>query len=141
MERRLRAHEAQWAVQAMARGILTLGAILGTLIVIGGRARWSSPSYEIALTYPYAPASWGIVLGIASVIGIVGSVYGKLRVVAVALHLFAMWCVFFDISFIQTATANPNAATTGIPVYFGFAIGAVVLGVAHWRSSRDAVHV
>lgn len=141
MERRLRAREAQWVVLAMARGLLTIGTILGVLIIIGGRARWASPSYEVALTYPYAPASWGYAIGVMSVLGLLGSLTGRLRLVSIALFVFAVWSIFFGISFIQTAATNPNAATTGIPVYLGMAVGSLLVGIAHWRSSQDAVHL
>lgn len=138
VERNLRPWEAQWAIQAMARGILTIGLLLGALIVIGGQARWSSPSYETALAYPYAPESWGYVLGVVSLLGLVASLTGRLRTVAISLFVFAIWCLFFGISFAQTAAANPTAATTGIPVYLGTAVAACLVGLVHWKSR--AVH-
>lgn len=137
-ERKLRAREAQWTVQAFARGALTIALILGVLIVIGGRARWSSPSYETALDYPYAPASWGYIVGLIGIVGLGASLAGRLKIVAVTLYVLAVWTFFFAISFIQTAAKNDNAATTGIPVYLGFAVGSCLLGVIHWRSSRYA---
>lgn len=137
-ERRLDPRESQWAVQATARGILSIGLVLGVLIVVGGDVRWSSPSYETALTYPYAPESWGYVLGSSSLVGLLGSLSGRLRVVAVGLFMVAVWCLFFAISFIQTASERSDAATTGIPMYVGVAIGSLLVGVVHWRSSTHA---
>lgn len=139
-ERRLREHESQWVVLAIGRGILTIGVILGVLIVLGGKQRWSSPSYEVALTYPYAPESWGWVLGVFSIAGLVGSLTSRLRLVSIGLYLIAVWCLFFSFSFIQTAVGNPSAATTGIPIYLGTAVCACLIGVLHWRSAQDAPH-
>lgn len=139
-ERRLHPREAQWVVQAFARGALTIALILGALIIIGGRIRWSSPSFETALTYPYAPASWGYIVGLIGLVGIVASLFGRLRIVAVTLYVLAAWTFFFAISFIQTAAKNDSAATTGIPVYLGFAVGSCLLGVTHWRSARSATN-
>lgn len=139
-ERRLRAGEAQWAIQAMARGILTVGVILGALIILGGESRWSSPSFREALTYPYAPESWGWVLGVASLVGLVGSVIGRLKYVTGALFIIAVWSFFFAFSFWKTALDIPTAGTTGIPVYLGLAVACILLGIVHWRSAQDAVH-
>lgn len=139
-ERNLRPHEAQWVVQSLARCALTVGFALALLIILGGRGRWSSPSFEAALTYPYAPASWGYVLGVTSTLGLIASLAGGYRTVSAALYIVAVWSLFFAWSFFSTARLNPEAATTGIPMYIGYAVSAIVLGVAHWRSSRDAVH-
>lgn len=139
-ERNLRPHEAQWVVQTMARIFLTIGVWLGIQIVAGGRIRWSSPAFREALTYPQAPESWGYVIGIISIVGLIASLAGRYRPVSAALLVVAVWSLFFCWSFALTATQVPTAGTTGIPTYFGYALGSIVLAVAHWRSSRDAVH-
>lgn len=139
-ERNLGVHEAQWVVQTLARCALTVGFALALLIILGGRDRWSSPSFEAALTYPYAPASWGYVLGVTSTLGLIASVWGSFRTVSAALYVVSVWSLFFAWSFFTTARLNPQAATTGIPMYLGYAISASILAWVHWRSSRDAVH-
>lgn len=139
-ERRLNSREAQWTVQAIARGILTIGLWLSLSILVGGEERWSSPSYETALNYPYAPESWGWVIGAASVAGIVASLMGRLRIVAGSLFLIAVWALFFAWSFLDTAASNPLAATTGIPIYVGLAVACLLVGAVHKRSSHHAVH-
>lgn len=123
----------------MARGILTIGIILGFLIIVGGQERWSSPSFESAMAYPYAPESWGWVLGGSSLVGLFGSLTTRLRIVSVTLFITAIWSLFFGISFIKTAAGNPFAATTGIPVYLGMAVACIILAEVHWRSARDAL--
>lgn len=140
MERRLDAALSRWVVQSLARGALTVGLALGLFIIIGGRARWSSPSYEAALTYPYAPASWGFAIGAVALLGLLASLAGRYRGVAAALFLSAVWALFFCWSFLTTAVHNPAAATTAIPMYLGYACAAAVLAVAHWRSSLNALH-
>lgn len=139
-ERKLRPRESQWVVQTLARGILTIGLLLGALIIVGGKQRWSSPSYETALQYPYAPESWGWVLGTASLAGVLASLVGRLRFVSASLFVIAVWAIFFAWSFLDTATENPLAATTGIPIYAGLAVACALVGQVHWRSADDAVH-
>jgi hypothetical protein len=133
-DHRLRIRECQWAVLAIGRGLLLIGVILGTLIIVGGDLRWSSPSFAVAKTYPYAPTSWGWLLGLLSVVGLIGSIFGRFRLVASTLFVMAVWCMFFGISFFVTAIDNPKAATTPVPIYLGMAVGSVVIGQVHWRS-------
>ena len=139
-ERKLNVREAQWAVQAMARGLMTIGLWLGVAIVVGGANRWTSASYEAALAYPYAPASWGWVIGLASLVGLVASLRGRLKLVSSALFVMAVWALFFAWSFIETAIGNPYAATTGIPIYLGLAVACLLIGLVHRRSAQDALH-
>lgn len=135
-ERQLDTWTAQWAIQALARWTLTVAIILGLLIVIGGEPRFSAPSYAAALRYPYAPESWGVALSIAGVFGLVSSLVGRLRWTAIGLLLVAVWCLFFGLSFADTAASNPNAGTTGVPIY-GFAlVVSVLLAVVHWKSAK-----
>lgn len=135
-DRRLDGRACQWVVMTLARGMLTIGIMLGALIILGGEIRWSSPTFEAALAYPYAPASWGWILGTVSLTGLTGSVFGHLKITAVALIALAVWSIFFGISFLQTAIHNPAAATTGIPLYLlGLPSAATLVALVHWRSN------
>lgn len=135
-ERKLDVMIAQWAIQALARLMLTIGFALGLLIVIGGDLRFTGAAYETALRYPYAPESWGIIVGTLGAVGIIASLLGRLKITAAALYLLAAWCLFFAHSFYRTATINPVSGTTGIPVYIGVAVASAVLGVVHWKSAN-----
>lgn len=126
----------QWVVQALARLALTFSILLGVLIVIGGRIRWSGPSFTEALTYPGAPSSWGWVAVAIGATGLLGSITGRIRVVAAGLFFLAVWCLFFAYSFTQTAITIPEAATTGPAVYFYATVNCAVLAVAHWQSAQ-----
>jgi hypothetical protein len=126
---------SQWAIQALARWTLTVGIGLGVLILIGGRARWSSPAYQDALRYPGAPASWGWAIGLVGLAGVYCSLTGRLRCVAICLFLAAVWCAFFCISLVSTAIRIPFAGTTGIGIYAGTCVTAGVLAAVHWRSA------
>lgn len=136
-ERKLDRAVAQWAVQALARWNLTVAVMLGLLILIGGDPRFSSASYATALRYPYAPESWGVVVGVLGLIGIAASLCGQLKATAVTLYGLAAWCLFFAHSFFETAHENSDAGTTGIPIYLGVAVTSCVLGVVHWKSARS----
>lgn len=134
-ERKLDIDIARWAIQALARWMLTVAVVLGSLIVIGGKERFTGVSYEAALRYPYAPESWGIVLLVVGVVGLIASVSGKLRMVGATLYAEAVWCLFFAYSFAETATKNPVAGTTGPAIYAGASVVLAVLGVVHWKSA------
>lgn len=142
MPDRLRAYDdARWALKALSRLWLTVAVVLGVLIIVGGRDRWSSSSFQSALTYPYAPASWGVALLLIGVGGIIGSLFRRTRVTSAALFGMSVWSVFFAMSFISTAATNPLAATTGIPMYLGAAVTSSVIAVAAWRvAPKRAVH-
>lgn len=133
-ERKLDAWSAQWAVQALARWMLTVATALGVLIVVGGRVRWSSPAYADALRVPGAPESWGIALLILGVAGICCSLSGWLRCVATCLFLNAAWYAFFTFSLFTVAQRTPTSGTTGIGIYIGACVTSGVLAVVHWRS-------
>lgn len=135
-ERKLDVSIAQWAIQALARWMLTVGVLLGAFIIVGGDLRFTGAAYETALRYPYAPQSWGVAAGLIGVVGIAASLFGRLKVTAVALLLLAAWCLFFAHSFYQTATESSVSGTTGIPVYVGVAVTSAVLGVVHWKSAN-----
>lgn len=127
-------------VQALARGIFTVGLAMSVLIFIGGPERWSGPAFEAAMRYPWAPYSWAWAIGIPCLVGLIGSLISHLRWVGVSLFIVSVWCIFFGISLIQAAMGNPRAPFTGIPLYFGWAITCLLVGTVHTRSSRDAIH-
>jgi len=133
VESKLPVHFAPWVIQALGRLALTAAVILGLIIIIGGRARFSGPSFASALAYPGAPASWGIVLGVLGIAGLSASLLGGLRITRWALYGMATWALFFAYSFVQTAARDTGAGTTGIVIYVYVAVNAIVLGVAHKR--------
>jgi len=126
--------DAHWISRALARWWLSVAVVLGLVIIVGGAIRWTGPAYADALTYPYAPASWGITLCTIGMVGLAGSLFRRLRVVAISLGVLAVWCLFFALSFYTVARTNPTAGTTGIPIYLGVAVNALVLAVGHWRN-------
>ena len=134
---RLNADTCQWVVQALTRLLATYSVALGVLILLGGRARWSGPSYVTALMLPGAPASWGVVLLIVGVLTIWGTFRVKLATVMLGCYSIAVWCFFFGMAGLKTAYDNPLAGTTGIPTYAVLGVTSAILGVVYMQSRRD----
>lgn len=124
---------ARWVVQALGRLACTMALLIGAAIIWGGDIRFSGPSYASALTYPGAPESWGIVIGLAGLVGLLGSLLSRLWLTRWSLYTITAWCLFFTITLIQAAAHLPNAGLTGPFVYLYFAVSAAVLGAAHHR--------
>lgn len=133
-ERKLNPSISQWTVQALGRLALIFATIVGILILVGGEQRFGSPSLSAALSYPGAPDSWGVVALVAGLSGLVASYLGRPLYVWWSLMLLSTWATFFAFSFIESATRDPGAATTGVAVYAYVAVSSLILGVAH----RDA---
>jgi hypothetical protein len=132
-ESRLSPPVTQWVVTALGRLALTAAIVLGFLIILGGEPRFAGPAYSVALTYPGAPESWGVVVGGLGLVGLVSSLMGRLTLIRWTLFGVAVWGIFFAISIWQAALQTPTAGITGVVVYGWFSINAVVLAVAHKR--------
>lgn len=122
-----------WVVQALVRLFATYASVQGALILIGGRARWSSPGYVTALMVPGAPSSWGLVLLVVGTLTLVATFRVLMRTAAAGLALMGFWCFFFALSGAITAIKNPLAGTTGTPTYGCLGVACVVLGIAYWQ--------
>jgi hypothetical protein len=123
-------------VQALARWLCTYGVVQGIFVIAGGRKRWSGSSFETALLVPGAPASWGWALLVIGLAGIICSLRGRIRGVALTLYGVTVWFAFFTISLGKTALEVPEAATTGVVTYGALAVISAVLGSAHWFSAQ-----
>jgi hypothetical protein len=100
--------------------------VQGAGIIWGGRDRWSSPSYAVALHMPYAPTSWGVALILAGLLTLVGSLARRWRVKAAGLVAIAIWSWFFGRATFAAALQSPLAGTTGPIVYWK---DALVVGI------------
>jgi hypothetical protein len=125
----------QWTVQALSRLALVFAALVGSLILLGGEERFSSPALSAALAYPGAPNSWGLVALGAGVVGLTASALARPRYVWWSLMALSVWSFFFTVSFIQAAV-HETATLTGIAVYAYVAVTSLVLGVAN-RNYRE----
>ena len=123
----------QWAIQALARLFATYSIVQGALVLIGGRARWSSPGYVTALLVPGAPATWGWVLLVVGAATLLGTFRVLMRTTSAGLYLMALWCFFFALTGLKTAVDNPLSGTTGIPTYTAFGVACAVLGFVYWQ--------
>lgn len=136
--RNLNPQVARWMLQAITRLIGTYAIVQGIVILIGGRERWYSKSFAVALTVPGAPATWGVVLMACGFLALLGT-FVRIRlagpkVVLVGTMGIAAWCLFFAGSLALTALHDPHASTTGISTYLLFAILSAILAVAYLHS-------
>lgn len=122
---------AQWTVQAMARLLGTFAVVHGVMVIYGGRKRWSSPLYEVAVSVPYAPLSWGLPLTLAGLLVMAASLAGWRRLTSVGLFCVAVWCAFFAFSFFTAAMSYDNLPFSVALTYGTFAVGGIVLSIAH----------
>jgi hypothetical protein len=132
-------HVSQWMVQAITRLVATYAIVQGLLIIIGGRHRWSAPSFSTAMTVPGAPASWGVALLVFGVLTLGGTfILTSLgtKLVAVGTSGTSAWCVFFAGSLAVAAWHNPQASTMGVLTYVLFAVMAASLAVAYLHSEH-----
>jgi hypothetical protein len=123
----------RWAVQAL---VTTLGfgaATLGLAVYLGGMDRFGGAPFATARLVPGSPWTWGLVIGLAGVLTLVGAAMNSRRFLRTGLFIQAFWYLFFDISLIAAAVADPHVPLTGCVIYL--MISAVVLVV--WGASRD----
>jgi len=108
---------AQWTVQTLARLLATYAVCNGAHIIISGRTRFTGPSYETAMLVPGAPASWGVVLIIAGLLALFGSLTLRPRIACVGLWIGGLWSMFFTITFFASYLSHRAGNPTGMWVY------------------------
>lgn len=133
--RNLNPQVARWMLQSITRLIGTYALLQSVVIIVGGRERWFSKSFAVALTVPGAPATWGVVLALCGALTLLGTfvrvrVAGPRVVLAGALGI-AAWCLFFAVSLGLTAMQDHHASTTGILTYLQFAVLSAIIAVAY----------
>ena len=127
---------AAWTIQALARLICTFAILIGFAIIVGGEQRWLSPSFEVALRYPAAPESWGVVILAFGSVGLLGSLLDRYVYVKWPLYLIAVWALFFAGNFAVSAYQYALASNTGPLAYGTLGVVSLVLGVAHRRDKE-----
>ena len=125
---------ARWVIQALGRLNLTFAIAIGLAIILGGRLRFSGPAYATALAYPGAPTSWGVIIGLTGLVGLMASITARVDIVRWSLYVVAVWSSFFAYSFIDSAVHSPVAGITGPFMYTQLAIQSIVLAVAHKKA-------
>jgi hypothetical protein len=97
--------------------MLAFAAVYGMITIIGGKQRWASPAYEVALQVPGAPESWGAVLFGAAVMGLLGFVTRILPLVAVAFGGCVAWATAFAFSIGVVAARNEGVGWGGVATW------------------------
>lgn len=134
------AHVAQWAVQTIVRALSIYAIVIGITILIGGSARFSSTSYEIARHAPGAPESWGAWALTSGMIAFAGTLAARPVVVFIGALLAALWCLLFASAFALAAYQIDEANTTGMWSYLALAVVFLVLAGVHYAMKPFARH-
>jgi len=135
---------AQWTVQAFARLLATYAIVNGVHIILSGASRFSAISYETAMRVPGAPTSWGVILVIAGVIALFGTLTFRPSVACVGLWIGGVWSMFFAVTFIASFFKHPGGNPTGMWAYgllcclFYIASAAYKMAVAPVRSATGS---
>jgi hypothetical protein len=106
-------------------GLYAVGQGVG--IIAGGPGRWSSPAYAVVKQIPGGPNTWGIILILAGVITIIGSVTREWLIKTVGLVTIILWSLCFSFGAFAAWFQSSTAGTTGGPVYLKDALMAIVL--------------
>jgi hypothetical protein len=128
-------------VQALTRLMATFGILQGVGIIYGGPGRWASPSLQVAMMVPYAPASWGVAIAAMGVLAIAGTFLSRHRLTAAAMFGMSAWCLFFALGLLITVLREPKVATTGVPTYFALAVVCCCLSVAYAQSRTHQAYL
>ena len=131
-ERAVDPHVAQWAVRTLTRIVSTYAVAVGVTILLGGRPRFSSVSYEVAAHVPGAPWSWGVTIIAAGVICIAGTLLGQALLTSIGGFLAACWSALFAIAFAAAAYRQPGANTTAMWTYCALALVFMVIAGVHY---------
>ena len=108
---------AQWTVQAFARLLATYGIANGVHIILSGSSRFTALSYETAMRVPGAPTSWGVVLVVAGLLTLFGSLTLRPRLAFAGLWIGGVWSLFFAVTFVVSYLKHPGGNPTGMWAY------------------------
>ena len=123
---------AQWAFRAIVRAVATYATYVGLAILLGGTDRFGGISYQVALQTPGAPWSWGTGILIGGLLLLVGSVFGRVRLVALGGFVGAVWALLFASAFALASVRIPQANTTAAPAYVLLAVVFMVITGVHY---------
>lgn len=106
------------SIMRLSGFVMACYAILqGTLIIIGGPARFSQTGYHTAMIIPGAPASWGWVLGICGVVAFIGLKNRLYTVGFIGMFGAGVWSFAFGGAFLISSIQYPEANLTAMVTY------------------------
>lgn len=124
-------HVAQWAIRVITRIFAIYAVVVGCAIVVGGAPRFAGVSYRVALSIPGAPATWGVVIAVAGLVALTGSLVGKPTLTGVGMAAAAIWSLLFASAFALTAWQYPEANTTAVWIYLSMSFVLFLLAAVH----------
>lgn len=128
------------AIMRMSAYVFCVYSILqGTLIILGGPARFSSAAYRTALLLPYAPQSWGWCLAIFGVISFIGVKNRKYLWGAIGMFGAGVWSMAFALAFLISSIQYPEANLTAAAAYGKDSILFILIGMTEWLLSKSSI--
>ena len=100
------------------RVMVAFAVVQGAAILVADAARFTSPGYSVVRQAPGGMDMWGVVLVVAGVVTLVGSLTGHFRVKGLGLFLIAFWCFVFGVGVFAALLTTPNVGATGPAVYY-----------------------
>lgn len=114
----------------------TYAILIGTLIVMGGPARFTAVGYVTAMLVPGAPASWGIAMLIFGCFAFYGLKTRKYRLGMVSMFMAGVWSFAFGGAFLVSAVQYPEANITAMVTYGKDGVLFVLMAVVHALLSK-----
>lgn len=117
----------RWFVQAMVTIAGCTAGALGLAILAGGAARFTAPGFATARLIPGSWATWGVMFTAIGALTLLGAWQRHNAWIRVGLLAEAIGFLFFDLSLIATAFADPKGALTGCVIYAAFPAACLAL--------------
>ncbi|MEO6627862.1 MAG: hypothetical protein ABIP03_04770 [Aquihabitans sp.] len=136
----LDAHLAQWVVRTFTRILGLTSMVVGLSIILGGKPRFMSISYDAALSAPGAPWSWGAWALLGGGLITIGSVAKRPRTIVFGAWISACWAFLFAGSFVIVFLREPNSAGTPMYVYGFLGLLFGMVGGVHYAMHPVRVH-
>lgn len=123
----LSSSESVFHARVTARLVWATGLVYSAALALGGPTRWSSPSTAVARQVPGGVYTWATLLGAASLIGAVGSLWVRSpRVAALGITACGGWYLFLAVLAIVAVQRDSRASFAAPVVYVALAAWSLV---------------
>lgn len=132
-----RSRPANWLTRTITTVIGVIAVCQGCQIWVGGRIRWTGPSYHVLRQIPYTPYSMAAAVALFGTVVLVGMLLGVWIVKMTGLALLSAWSTTFAIGQLAAMQIQATAGSTGFWTYAGIALVVPLMGFV--RDERVAI--